>query len=291
MNRYPPGSAPWVAIPMAPPRRGRYELPFDIFEVARDVVVGEGSTLLGPEAVGDEILERLKKTNPKYLPDREFFSPEFQAHLRSSLHHADAARRWSEYLKWEDESSTETSPSSDHSPTGPEILQREPNEATRDDPASEASVNTFYSAQEHASSNDSREESEIHEAASNRSSNASQGIGGLPQVSLASSGSQVTDRNFEALQFTYEILKMKLELLLLQSESRQHRKAKEKRQRKRKMAAQPHLARYDTEEQPEYDIEVPFIQANPGHFSKVEDSEAPSHGISERDELDLLFEE
>jgi hypothetical protein len=205
----PPGSTRWVVIPTAL-RGRRHELPLTVFRVARDVI--EDTTWLsqGLDAVRSEILDRLHD-DPNCLPDPDLISVAFLADLRSSLHHQHySLRPWS-YPKWEDEpeSSTDSSSSSDDSPSDPGTGRQDRNETV---PGTEDQQN---------SSNQGEDDS---------ASQPSEPFFCSASSSIASSDSDVSHRRYKFLVATWKYLGLQLELLKLLFASGKRQNAKEKAQ-------------------------------------------------------------
>jgi hypothetical protein len=253
----PPGSTRWVVIPTALKGR-RHELPLTVFRVARDVIEDTIWLSQGLDAVRSETLDRLHN-DLNYLPDPDLISVTFLADLKSSLHHRHySLRPWS-YPKWEDEpeSSTDSSSSSDDSPsvpntgrqdrnkTIPETDDRQISSNQESDSASQSSEPSFYSVQESNSLDESGDNEDSYNSASTRSSNTLQTAGqGIPR-SIASSDSNVSHRHYKFLVATWKYLGLQLELLKLLFAPRKHQNAK-KAQEKPSGLAQPQPARLET---------------------------------------------
>ena len=254
----PPGSTRWVVIPTAL-RGRRHELPLTVFRVARDVI--EDTTWLsqGLDAVRSEILDRLYN-DPNYLPDPDLISVAFLADLRSSLHHRHySLRPWS-YPKWEDEpeSSTDSSSSSDDSPSGPDTGRQDRNKTIpetedqqnssnqEDDSVPQSSEPSFCSVQESDNLDESGDDEDSDNSASTGPPNASQTASqGIPS-SISSSGSDVSNRHYKFLVATWKYLGLQLELLKLLFASEKHQNAEKKAQEKPLRLAQPRSARFET---------------------------------------------
>jgi hypothetical protein len=235
MDSEPAGTTRWVVIPMGRPR-DRYELPLWMFTVIRDVIQDANWFRVGLDAVREEILERLSENrNYDSEPWRDFISLQFVTDFGSSLNHPNDTRRPWSYPRGNNESdessdSSEETSSDDAQPS-PSTRRQDPQKGApatkkqqqspgqeKDGSASDVSMTSFHSAQEHIDSNE-------------------------PGCGKENNGEGTADsdddRHFKYLRTKCQFLGLQVDHLKLVSKSRKRQKAKNAKKAKKKAPKKP----------------------------------------------------